>query len=251
MAALLFLVPLVLAIYYLGRWHDLQHTTITAARYGALAAFISGRDDDPQRIAAVVARRLYGDGASRYSTSQLAQPSAWGDRADRRMLGSATSLVLPGDQGPLGVEAQPPPEDADRVARWALGMVAPTARLGGGHFDLVSDSAIRATAVVPLRAVLAVAPEAGPLLLREQLQLLVGSWSARDHLHVASRVSAFVPSTRLSESVVSLRPLQWAIELLEPSFADFCPGRLDVDIVPPDRLEGARTAPTDLRRVRC
>jgi hypothetical protein len=45
--------------------------------------------------------------------------------------------------------------------------------------------------------------------------------------------------------------LRWAITLFEPSFARFCPGRIEPDIVPLDRLDGGRNAALDLRSLSC
>jgi hypothetical protein len=53
----------------------------------------------------------------------------------------------------------------------------------------------------------------------------------------------------LREWTEPMRAATGAIALLEPAFAKLCIGRIDIDVVPADRLQGA--AATDLRNRPC
>lgn len=254
LAALLFLAPLGLAVHYLGRWHDIQHSTISAARYAALAAVASPGSSTSRDIEASASSRFFSTAPDRFRSSPGGAPGALaaGRPAWRTPDGNA-GLIDP--EGPPTVQLRriAQPAAVARTESLAFGMIAPAAVLGAGSFDLQRSAAVRADAIVPLRAITSAGARLLPegTRLHEHLELLVDAWGAGDSRQVAGRIGAFVPATRIGEAVSLLAPLRWAITLFEPSFARFCPGRIEPDIVPADRLSGGRRAPLDLRNAPC
>jgi hypothetical protein len=254
LAALLFLAPLGLAVHYLGRWHDIQHATVSAARYAAMAAVASAGSSIARDIESGAERRFFSSAPDRFgSAANMAPGGVAAGRPAWRTPAGDTDLI-DSEAGPtvlLGRVAQP--AAVARTEGLALGMIAPAAVLGAGAFDLQRSAALRAEAIVPLRAISATGASLLPegVRLQEHLEVLVDAWGASDAQQVAGRVGAFVPATRIGEAVALLAPLRWAITLFEPSFARFCPGRIEPDIVPDDRLSGARRAPLDLRNAPC
>jgi hypothetical protein len=254
LAALLFIAPLGLAVLYLGRWHDIQHATVSAARYGALAAVSSPGSSTSRDIEASAARRFFSTAPDRFRSSPGGASGALaaGRPAWRTPDGHA-DLIDPEGQPTVQLRRVAQPTAVARTEALAFGMIAPAAVLGVGTFDLRRSAAVRAEAIVPLRAITSAGARLLPegARLQEHLELLVDAWGAQDSRQVAGRIGAFVPATRLGDAVALLAPLRWAITLFEPSFARFCPGRIEPDIVPADRLSGARRAPLDLRNAPC
>jgi hypothetical protein len=254
LAGMLFLAPLGLAVYYLGRWHDIQHATVSAARYAAFAASASAGIGDSRDIELATERRFYSTAPDRYrslgtgvSGDIAAIRPAWRTHAEgASLIDVETGLAV-------HVERADQPAAVERAEGVALGMIAPVAGLGAGTFDLQRSAAVRGEVVVPLRAISSAGASLMPAGVRldERLELLVDGWGAAGVRQVVDRVGALVPSTRVAQQTALLAPLRWAITLIEPSFERFCPGRIEPDIVPADRLSGAHRPPVDLRSTPC
>ncbi len=254
LAALLFLAPLGLAVHYLGRWHDIQNATVSAARYAALASVASAGSSASRDIEHSAERRIFSTAPDRFRSSAGNEGGAIaaGRPAWRTPDGDA-DLIDPDGRPTVQLRRVEQPTAVARTEGLAFGLVAPAALLGTGAFDLQRSAAVRAEAIVPLRAITSAGARLLPagVRLQEHLEVLVDAWGARDSRQVAGRVGAFVPATRIGEAVALLVPLRWAITLFEPSFARFCPGRIEPDIVPADRLTGGLRAPLDLRTMPC
>ena len=61
-------------------------------------------------------------------------------------------------------------------------------------------------------------------------------WSAAGPAQVAERAGWLVPTARLPALRSVARALAVPLSLLEPAMRDFCPGRVDPEVVPVDRL---------------
>jgi hypothetical protein len=246
LVALLALVPLWLAIFYVSRWHDLQHTTIAAARHAAFESWVAaGRDD--AAIPEATRRRTFTSDPARVATAATTPtvPPRWRDHR---------GAVLLAPEGPaitLGPAVQPARiEQAERVA---FALIAPARAAGGPPLDLQRDAARGATVVVPLVHDGSLPPPFAGLrfALRERLEILVDPWAARAPAEVTRRTDALSPSGALRELARPLDPVRWAVALFEPAFERLCLGRVDPEIVPPDRLRGGRLPPADLRTRPC
>lgn len=132
------------------------------------------------------------------------------------------------------------PGEGGRVLASVLSSLSPVTALSRGRSDWPRAGWQRLTAELPLLwpETLRVAPLPRELRLRHDIALLADDGSARDPRHVHARVDALVPSVPLRALALPLangvvRPV---IELLEPSIAELCVGRIDPELLPADRL---------------
>jgi hypothetical protein len=87
------------------------------------------------------------------------------------------------------------------------------------------------------------------LNLEESLSTLHDDWFAPNREIAVSRVAGLMVTGPLREWTEPMQSVTGAIALLEPAFSYLCIGRIDIDVVPDDRVVGA--APTDLRSRPC
>lgn len=78
--------------------------------------------------------------------------------------------------------------------------------------------------------------DGGGLVLRATYVLPVDDWSASGPAQVIERVRPLVPTARLALLRDLARSLAAPLALVEPAFRSFCPGHIDPEIVPEDRL---------------
>jgi len=244
------LVPLWLGVVYVSRWHDLQHTAIASARYAAFEAHVSAGREDRARIEATTRLRLFSRDPGRFTADAADNPDDRPQWSDHR---GGTSLLDRASGPRVDVAAVPQPGLVASVEQQVFTLIAPARVVGGPPFDLQRDAARGATVTVPLRHVDSLPAPLGGLriTLSERLSLLVDPWAARDPRQVAMRVESLSPVGRLRDLVRPLEPLRWAVSLFEPAFQRLCPGRIEPDVVPSDRLVGGRGATLDLRARPC
>jgi len=253
LVAALALLPLWFGVVYVSRWHDLQHAAIAAARYAAFEAHASGGREDPARIEAVTRQRLFSRDPARFLSTGGAEPADLGLRpqwADH----TGGQALLDRDAGPgVLVAAAPQPQLVARTEQRAFLLLGPARLVGDRPFDLQREAARAATVQVPLRhAQFLPEPMAGlRFTLTERLSLLVDSWSSGDPREVAARTEALSPVGEMRDLVRPLDPVRWAVSLFEPEVERLCLGRIEPDLVPADRLVGARGAALDLRTRPC
>jgi hypothetical protein len=72
LVACLLLLPLWWAVYYVSRWHDVQFTTINAARYAAFASWTAAGRDAPGYTAAIARERLFSRDPARFTADGAA-----------------------------------------------------------------------------------------------------------------------------------------------------------------------------------
>jgi hypothetical protein len=110
---------------------------------------------------------------------------------------------------------------------------------------------MRATARVEVTApeMLRLVLDEPRITLEESLASLHDDWFAHDRERAISRVAGLTVTGSLREWTEPMQTVTDAIALLEPAFAQLCLGRIDIDVVPEDRLAG--TTPTDLRSRSC
>jgi hypothetical protein len=254
LASSLLLVPLWLAVLYVSRWHDLQFATIEAARYGAFAAHQSAGEEAGAAIGAQAVARLFTRDAARFGDVGANGPVAnlppdlpqW-----RHADGSHPLIAENYPRVEVGAVAEPAP--VERLEAVAFDLIAPALAVGRGPLELQRGAARRSSAelvVAPLGAA-TVPPAALALHLREHLSLMVDGWAARDPAAVILRANSLSAAGALAAVMEPVAPLRWAVSTLEPAFDDLCLGRTDPEIVPPDRLFGARLGAIDLRQVPC
>lgn len=218
-------VPLLLGILFLFELQAAQQATLAAARQALFHHHYARGSVTPEE-AAGSARREH-----------LESLFASG-------LGAASS-----PQVSLFIAAQP--ASAQRVEDTAFAMLQPALALGPSSFDLPRHSAMRATAKLDVTspASLRLVLDVPQITLEESLSSLHDDWLATTRESAISRVAALTVTGSLREWTEPMQAVTGAIALLEPAFARLCIGRIDVDVVPDDRLLGA--APTDLRTRPC
>lgn len=251
LVALLTLVPLALAVIYIGRWHDLQHTTIAAARHAAFEAWVAAGRVDAGAVHDATRRRLFSRERGRF-TAQRAPQGPVGDLPEWRDHAGRRSLLGPaGPEVRLGRAAQP--EEVARTEQLAFAMIAPARAAGGPAFDLQRDAARAATVELPVWHAPGLAAPFGGLrfTLRESLQLLVDPWASRGPGQVAARTDALSPVGAMRDLARPLQPVRWALAQVEPAAERLCLGRIDPEVVPTDRLRAARGPVIDLRTRPC
>jgi hypothetical protein len=212
----------------LQRYHQLQFAAVGAARESAWLA--------SWRSAAAPAAR---------PTLDLAQlqarwlPEGKGDSAGQAPGESGVQPVA--SDARLAVSRAGLPGAAGSAAQALLLPLQPLTALGIGG---ASASGLRADGLIHANASLEVAtPGTLPepfgglrLTLQEQYALAADGWGAAGPAQVASRVQALVPSSLVARVPGLVEVGTTLLSLLEPQFRHFCPGYVNPEIVPADRL---------------
>jgi hypothetical protein len=234
--AMLLLLPLFVAMYLMWAWQDARHAALVAARYAAFEAALGDRAASGSQVQQALRQHVL-DGRQR---GWFALDSA------------GTSLV---DDAGIRVEVQrwELPGSLARVETAAFDLLAPARALGSGVLDLQRGGAIRSAVNLPARAVLLPSGRdrvQGPRIAAS-LSLLADPWRAGSAEVARARVAALSASGGMGEWVEPLRGVRPALVLIEPAFERLCLGRIDVDVVPMDRLVGSTGGPADLRQRPC
>lgn len=229
---------LLLGMPVIARYHALQLASIEGAR--ELAFMSSWRLPG----AAVGAGGGAGSGAAGPQAAALRArffPSEAG--RDQASAGEMSLQLL--ETGPPGVAAQ--------AGRVMLAPFLPLQRLGSG-FDLHNAGLHRAQLDVAI-VLPASTPQPFadiPMTFQERYTLLGDGWSSAGPGQVATRAGGLV----LTRAVQAAQPLislgKAALSLIEPAFNQFCPGLVNPEIVPSDRLApAAGTQSPTLWRATC
>lgn len=216
-----FLTPLFLGAWYIATLQNLTLSGLGGARYGFVTLYAADREVVLPDLRALVTAENPGSdltfGASFEYSDEASMPSA------QRVQSITTSLLAPAEA--LSSESFDVAEAIPRrltanlridPAEWSgLGSLVPTLHLQA-----------------PVAVLFGVAASSGRI-------------ETLDRVHA---LSASKPFETLTKPVILLRP---ALEILEPAFRLFCPGRLEPDIVPVDRLPTAGIVDNDLRVRSC
>ena len=137
-------------------------------------------------------------------------------------------------------EAKPLPSPK-QLHELAQGSLLPARVVTGGNFGLPVSSGVQARAQWSFRLpdFLAANDAKTPIVITEQLSALHHGWSSRSDLDTRDRVIGMTVQARLREATMVFDVVRPVISIVEPAFERFCPGRLDVDIVPSDRTVGS------------
>lgn len=229
----------------LQRYHQLQFAAVGAARE---SAWLGSWRDIGAPAAAVAPGLVPG-------LAQLRSRWLPGGDADAGAGGGGGGAHGEADARELRIGLSRPglPGAAGAGTRALLLPLRPLAALGGS----ASSGGLRAGGLVQATVSLEVATPAElpepfgglGLTLREQHVLAADGWGAAGPAQVVARVQPLVPSSLLAR-VPGLASVGTALlSLIEPQFRHFCPGLVDPEIVPADRLGrgSADEPPTDWR----
>jgi hypothetical protein len=212
---------LLLGTQIVSNYQDVQRRSLSAARDLAFqAVWMQGRE--PQNN---LQQRIH---ARHFNDPRLHDPTgraSWVD-ADR------VAIQLQSGRSP------------GRVSGAADALLVPLRAVGGlltrypdlsaaGHYTALVNVQTRDMSWLP-------DPFAGPgLAFGSQFSLLGDEWNASGPAHVRDRASALVPTAGLSRIIGLWRVLSVPLSLLEPSLREFCPGLIEPERIPEDRLSVA------------
>jgi hypothetical protein len=74
------------------------------------------------------------------------------------------------------------------------------------------------------------------LALRGEAALLTDSWNSAGSRQVVERVSGLVPSHLVRAAAAPVRALSGVLQLIEPAYAQFCPGLIEAELLPESRF---------------
>jgi hypothetical protein len=74
------------------------------------------------------------------------------------------------------------------------------------------------------------------LKLHAPYALLSDAWHSADASHVRQRTAGLVPASRLAQANTIWRPLLAPLRLIEPSIVRLCPGLIEPERLPENRL---------------
>lgn len=213
--AVFVLVVLAMGMEVLERYQDIQRQAMLAAREQVFSAAWRGTPVQPVALVDAV-RTLH------------FQHPGWRDPTGLQPL-------LP-DDAPLTIQTNKldPPGLAPKLM---TGVLRPLQTLGTG-LDLPLQAYQTAQVSVPLMPLTHLpAPWSDlSLQLTETAALLADAWSAAGPTQVASRTSALVPATSLTQPLRLLQPLLLPLSFLEPAVRHLCIGLIEPERVPEDRL---------------
>lgn len=217
LVVLFWLIPLWFALLFLAELLAAQQAAISSVRHAVILSHLTD-GDLPKTEIAEIAR-------SRYAAS--APDAPW-------MPKSLSLQIQLEDAKPL-----PSPRQLQDIAQGAL---LPARVVTGGDFGLPVSSGLQASARWSFRLpdFLSTAQTETPLLITERLSALHHGWSSRSDANTRDRVIGMTVQARLAEATTVFDVIRPVIAIVEPAFERFCPGRLDVDIVPTDRAVGSQ-----------
>jgi hypothetical protein len=240
-----------LSILYLGKFHDVQASTIQAARYASWERTALGPGFTDTELAQQTRSRLFqwNDDAFKASdgvangTDWGHQNANWKDHGDsQRLVDKAADVsvstkyfdALPGS-APAKLK-----EIANEIGTQISKLVCPCAwpiDKGGMYTSEVTVK------LNDIRALPAPLNELG-LNLKEKTSLVTDSWDASSPAQAAERTKAFTTSERITNLTKTLSPsVKEAMTTLEPNFAKLHPGQVCTDVMPADRVsEGSLPA---------
>lgn len=216
------LLLLAMATLVIGAWQEAQRRVLVTARHAAFEQLWAGARDDAGRVVRLHRQHLGDPG--------LAMP--------------LTGSLLVGAQDLEEVPVSLGLEGATGTAEgWLLRVLEPGGSGASGGFDPGGRGWTGARIAVhprqmpflpyPLRALV---PE-----LSASMLMLNDSWSASGAAQVRQRAGALVPTHALDSLQSVVQPLLLPLSWIEPSLAHFCPGLMDPDGVPEDRLSSSAT----------
>lgn len=222
LVAIAFLSPLFLGVWYVATLQNLTLSGLGGARHGFISLYVADQEVALPDLREILKTDEPGSNVMSYAGSF--EISAETRMSSIRRIQSVSTLLL-----------------------------TPVKALSSESFD-VPDAIPRRLSV---RLNIDPAPWSGlgslipPLVIEAPVAVLVGvaaSSGRAETMDIVRSLSASKPFESLMRPITMLRP---ALEVLEPAFKRFCPGRLEPDIVPVDRLPSSGFVQNDLRTRPC
>lgn len=214
LVATLVLVPMFMAVMWLARWQLVQERAQLATRQALLETFHAGESVDVARVT-VRARE-----------------------AARNVVASDVRSFE------VDITRGAAPDALTDVDRAAISLLQPASLLGSGPFDLPAAGTWQITTVARADRPQALAFVDAALRFESRATVVVADVDARDEAAVLQRTASLSIAGRMRDAAEWLTPVATVLSLVEPAFEHFCPGRIDITIVPVDRLPGAIDPPS-------
>lgn len=242
------MISLFMGIWYLGKFHDIQASTVQAARYAAWERTAHNNSFSDNQLERQTRARLFTWNRDAFKSADgLAAGDAWKTQSsgwrDHRNQGAL--IARPGDvqvatsSGPLPGTAAAKTSEILGKLTGAIGAITGGEALNSGGF-YKSQVNVKLADVASLPAPL----NSLNLTLRESSALVTDSWDASGPRQAAMRTRSFAPTAIFEKIQPALEPIKWALSRIERSFENFRPGEICPDIVPADRLgKGATNLP--------
>jgi hypothetical protein len=243
----LVLVALMLGIWYIGKFHDIQSSTIQAARYAAWertarpASFTDAQLQDQTRA------RLFSWNQDPFKANDTVAGNQWGQQStmwidhasDKRLIDRPADVVVSTAAGPL------PGKAAATTTSLLNGLDSTLAGLTGGQ-ALPRGGKYTGTVSVRIANLAHMSDPNVPLdnlnlTLTERAVVVGENWDAASPQQAALRTRAFTPGGVLKSIDTGFGSvIKSALALIEPSFNNFHPGQICPDVVPMDRITAVR-----------
>lgn len=241
---------LFLCIWYLGKFHDIQATTIQAARYSAWERTVhTSADMSDAKLAAQTRARLFTFNRNAYkATDSKSGTQAWGTQNpnwnDHKSFGASSLVKQPQDVTVSTTAGPLPGVAANAVTTVLAGLTKITGALSGGE-QLPPGGLHKSTVRVAVSNVASLPAPLNALNINlvERSAIVGDSWDASGPQQAANRVKPFTPAAVMGEVSMILGPMTKVLSILEPAFWDFKPGQICPDIVPNDRVSGKTNLP--------
>ncbi|WP_332848625.1 TadE/TadG family type IV pilus assembly protein [Massilia sp. S19_KUP03_FR1] len=248
------IVMLFLGIIYLGKFHDIQASTIQAARYSAWERTVhsAGAMNDTQIQNQVRARFYTWNTDALKSTDGLVngadwttQSAVWRDHSTRSASVEEARLIARPDDVGVTTSTGPLAGLATKTIAEGLGVISGMLDAITGGEPLPQGATVTGKVVVKLNNIAALpAPlDALNLTLRESSSVITEQWDASGPRQAALRARTFTVAGPITQINGFLEPIEKAISIFEPSFKNLHFGQVCPDIVPSDRVESAAVLP--------
>jgi len=235
------IVMMFLGIWYLGKFHDVQASTIQAARYAAWERTVHspGAMNDTTLQNQARARLFTWNKNAFKNTDGLRNGAAWSAQhpvwkdhsGDQRLIQKPDDVVVATSMGPLAGKA------SGAISKAMGGLTGFLDNLTGGEPLPTGGTATGRVSVKLANVTSLPAPlNKLDLTLRESNSLVLDSWDANGSNQAAMRSRTFTvagPITRLNGV---LGPIQGALSWIEPAFNDLRLGQVCTEVVPADRI---------------
>lgn len=237
----LVLVGLFLGIWYIGKFHDIQASTIQAARYAAWERTARGPAFTDARLASQTRARLFSWNQNAYQAQDgidsgqpwQRQTSVWTDHAsDKRLIDAPRDVTVSTAAGALpGLGASTINSTLGSLSSVTAGLTGGSPLPQGGKYT--STVSVKLANLAHMDAPL----DKMNLTLTERSVIVTDSWDASSPREAALRTRSFTPGgvlKSIDDGFGSL--IKEALALIEPSFKEFHPGQICPDVVPMDRI---------------
>lgn len=238
-----FIAMIFLAIWYLGKFHDIQASTIQAARYSAWERTVRPPSFGDSKLEEHTRARLFHWNTDAFKSADgMGGGSAWGIQSEvwKDHLGEQRLFDKPSDVTVHTISGELPGKAASFIAEVMGTLTESLAAVSGGE-KLPEGGLYTSTVSVKLNNVASLPAPLNDLnlTLTETSSLITDNWDANSPSQVAERTRVFTGVGLFHRITPVIKAASYLLVPLEPAFRHFEPGQICPDIVPADRVTGS------------